>query len=355
MQHWGQVTLMHFRGVCSPGDKKAARSSGGATEAGLAVTLVTVMALLLTLPLGGCGGKPQGTRVVRIGTLRNDLHQVAYYVAREKGFFTEEGLDVREGGAFNAGPEEMSAFSAGDLDMGYAGTAPIVTFTGQDMADVKIVAQANMVGSAIVVRNGLEAEDVAALKGRTIAVPGYSTVQDFLLRTALKKAGVGDKDVNIIVVKPPEMIPALAGGQIDAAVAWEPYPSMMVAQKAGRVLIRSGRIWPHHPCCMLVADANFLRENPETVKRFVAAHVKATRYIKENPLEAADMAHLFTGQPTEVVRAAMKDIEFSYVPEVKSIQRYVEFLKSNGVIKVKDAASFTRGLVDTGFLPGGGS
>ncbi len=355
MQHWGQVTFLHFRPVSFPGDKKTARGGGGGAATGFAVTLITVMALLMALPLGGCGAKPQGTRVVRIGTLRNDLHQVAYYVAREKGFFTEEGLDVREGGAFNAGPEEMSAFSAGELDMGYAGTAPIVTFAGQDMADVKIVAQANLVGSAIVVRNGLEAEDVAALKGRTIAVPGYSTVQDFLLRTALKKAGMSDKDVNIIVVKPPEMIPALAGGQVDAAVAWEPYPSMMVNQKAGRVLIRSGKIWPHHPCCMLVADADFLRRNPDTVKRVVAAHVKATKYIRDNPLEAADMAHLFTGQPAEVARAAMKDIEFSYVPEVKGIQRYVEFLKSNGVIKVKDAASFTRGLVDTGFLPGGGS
>ena len=225
------------------------------------IVLSLVVAMVIALALGGCGEEKKGTKVVRMGILRNDLHQVAYYVAKEKGFFTDEGLDVREGGAFNAGPEEMSAFSAGDLDMGYAGTAPIATFAGQAMIDIKIVAQANMVGSAVLVRNGLEAEDVADLRGRTIAVPGYSTVQDFLLRTALKKAGVSEQDVSIIVVKPPEMIPALSRGQVDAAVAWEPYPSMVVAQKAGRILTTSGKIWPHHPCCMLVVDSGFQKKN----------------------------------------------------------------------------------------------
>jgi NitT/TauT family transport system substrate-binding protein len=325
-----------------------------ARAAACATLLVAVIAAA-ALPLGGCGGGRKVTRVVRMGYLRNDLHQLAYYVAREKGFFAEQGLDVREAGAFSAGPEEMSAFSAGELDMGYAGTAPIVTFTGQKMADVKVVAQANAVGSAIVVRNGLEANDVAALRGRVIAVPGYSTVQDFLLRTALKKAGMNDKDVNIIVVKPPEMIPALAAGQIDAAVAWEPYPSMVEAQQAGRVIISSAKIWPDHPCCMLAADSNFLKEHPDTVQRVVAAHVKATKYIRDNPLEAADMAHLFTGQPQAIAQAAMKNIVFDYKPDLKGIERYVQFLKSNGVIQVGDAGAFTRDLVYGAYLPGGGS
>lgn len=331
------------------------RSRDGWPAYAAATALLLAGALLLAASLGGCGSEKKSTRVVRMGIMRSDLHQLAYYVAREKGFFAEQELDVREVGVFNAGPEEMSAFSAGDLDIGYVGISPIATFVGQGMADVKIVAQANAEGSAIVIRNGLEAEDVAALRGRTVAVPGYSTVQDFLLRTALKKAGVSDKDVSIIVVNPPEMLSALAAGQIDAAVAWEPYPSMVEAQKVGRVLVTSAKIWPNHPCCMLVVDTLFLRDNPDTVRRFVAAHVKAMKYIRDNPLEAADMAHLFTGQTQDVAQAAMKDIEFSYKPDIKGIERYVQFLKSNGVIKVEDAAGFSRGLVDTGFMPGGGS
>ena len=324
------------------------------TKLALSAAMVAAVVVALSTPLGGCGGSTGQTRVVRIGTLKNDLHQVAFYIAQQKGFFEDQGLDMREGGVFSAGPEEMSAFSAGDLDMGYVGTAPAVTFKGQNMADVKIVAQANMDGSAIVVRNGFEANDVAALKGSTIAIPGNSTVQDFLLRTALKKAGVSVKDVNIIVVKPPEMLPALASSQIDAAVVWEPYPSMVVAQKAGRVLLTSEKIWPNHPCCMLVADSTFLKKNPDTVRRVVAAQVEATKFIQQNPEEAADMAHLYTGQPVDVARAAMKDIKFNYTPDEKGIQRYVEFLKTNGVIKTSSVGTFMDNLMYTVYLPGGG-
>lgn len=323
------------------------RNKGTASAAALASLLVIAAVVLLP----GCGGKKE-ERVVRMGYLRNDLHQLAYYVATEKGFFTDEGVDVREGGAFNAGPEEMSAFSAGALDMGYVGTAPAVTFAAQRMADIKIVAQANQEGSAIVVRPGIEGEDVAALNGRTVAVPGFSTVQDFLLRTALKKARMKPTDVNETTLKPPEMVQALSAGQIDAFVAWEPYVSQAVSQKSGRVLVSSHRIWPHHPCCALVADSKFEKEYPDLVKRVVAAHVKATKYINDNMLEAIDMAHLFTGQPRDVVKPAMSNLEYTYVPDVAGVRRYVVFMKEVGAIKVKDPAGFTRELVDTRFLPG---
>lgn len=322
-------------------------------------TRVTSIALLLLFAvaaglLAGCGSGTGAPKVVRVGFLRNDMHQLAYYVAREKGFFIEQGLDVREGGTFNAGPEEMSAFSAGELDMGYVGAAPAITFASQGMADVKIVAQANMIGSSIVVRPGLDVADVAGLKGRTVAIPGFSTMQDFILHKALAEAGIDPTELKIIVVKPPEMIASLAGGQIDAAVVWEPYPTMAVSQNAGRVLITSAKVLPHHPCCMVVVDSKFLKDNPDVVKRFIAAHKKATDYINSNKLEAADMAHLFTGQDGAITRAAMKNIEYGYVPSVKAIQSYVEFMKQSGVVKDKDPAAFTRSLVDTSFTGGSG-
>ena len=319
----------------------------------MSVALLLLCAICTGL-LAGCGSGTSATRVVRVGYLSTDMHQLAYYVAREKGFFTQEGLDVREVGAFSAGPEEMSAFSAGQLDMGYVGAAPAITFASQGMADIKIVAQANTIGSSIVVRPGLDIADVNGLKGRTVAIPGVSTMQDFILHKALDEAGVDPAEVNIIVVKPPDMIASLASGQIDAAVVWEPYPTMAVAQNAGRVLITSAKILPDHPCCMVVVDSKFLKDNPDTVKRFIAAHIKATDYINANKLEAADMAHLWTGQDTSITRVAMKNIKYAYVPSVKAIQSYVDFMKKSGVVKQKDTAAFTRSLVDTSFTGGSG-
>ena len=317
------------------------------------VVLMTIWAVVI-LPLGpGCGPAKE-SRVVRIGYLRNDLHQLAFYAAREKGFFTDEGLDVREGGVFNAGPEEMSAFGAGQLDMGLAGIAPILTFASQDMADISVVAQANEVGSAVVVRAGLECEDLADLKGRTVAVPGYSTVQDFLLRLAMKRYRLNDGDLRITTLKPPEMVPALAASHIDAFIAWEPYPSVAVSQKAGRIILKSSVIWPDHPCCMLVADRGFVQRNPETVRKVVRAHIRATEYINRNPLEAVDMGAMFTGQEREVVREALKNIKFRHIPELKEMKKYARFLSEQGILKDKDPEGLIEHLVDARYITGGG-
>ena len=71
---------------------------------------------------GSCTQQP-----IRIGYLQSDIHQLACWVALEKGLYRKNGVHVEVAGIFKAGPEEMSAFAAGALDMGYVGEAPATT------------------------------------------------------------------------------------------------------------------------------------------------------------------------------------------------------------------------------------
>ena len=166
-----------------------------------------------------------GMQKVRLGYLQSDLHQLAVFVALEKGLFQQEGIDITIGGIFKAGPEEMTAFASGELDIGYVGEAPATVAVANKVADVKIIAQVNLEGSAIMVRKGSGIKSLKDLVGKTVAVPGYAQVQDFLLRKALTQVDIHIKSVNVIIIKPPEMIPALSTKQINGFVAWEPYPS----------------------------------------------------------------------------------------------------------------------------------
>jgi len=217
---------------------------------------------------------------------------------------------VEIAGVFRAGPEIMAAFSAGALDMAYVGQAPATTAMANATADVRAVAQANSEGSALVVAAGDPALSLAALKGRSLAVPGHSTVQDFLLRKGLAAAGLSPQQVQIIVLKPPEMIGALRTGQIDAFVAWEPYPSQAVALGVGRRLAPSSAIWPGHPCCVLIAGAEFLRRHPGQVKAVVRAHVRATALIGRQPETARAVAARYTGMDPAVVADAMAHVHY---------------------------------------------
>ena len=279
---------------------------------------------------------------VRLGYLRNDLHHLAAWIAIEKGFFKDEGIAVEVAGIFNAGPEEMSAFASKSIDMGYLGIAPSITGTANRSARVRALSLANAEGSAIVVRKDSAIRDVGGLAGKTVAIPGYSTVQDFLLRKGLGAAGIDAKKVNIIVIKPPEMISTLASGQIDAFIAWEPHPSKAVTMGAGRVLVPSARIWAGHPCCVVAAEESFMKNNPAIVRAFLKAHARATEYIRKNPADAIKIGVKFTGMDETTVREAIDDIKYHNHIEEHYLKEYVQYLLGFGYIKPVSADALIR-------------
>jgi ABC-type nitrate/sulfonate/bicarbonate transport system substrate-binding protein len=115
----------------------------------LIIVCISITFIPITLfPFDMVSGMPK----VRLGYLQSDLHQLPLFVALEKGFFFMEGMDVIIEGVFKAGPEEMTTFASGALDVGYLGAAPAVVAVGNIVADVKIIAQVNLEGSAIVIR-----------------------------------------------------------------------------------------------------------------------------------------------------------------------------------------------------------
>ncbi len=306
-------------------------------------TACLILSLGISLP--AAAGAP-----VRIAYLQADIHQLASWVAMEKGFYRDQGLEVKVAGIFKAGPEEMSAFAAGDLDMGYVGEAPATVAVANHAARVQACAQVNTEGSAIVVAANSPIKKVAQLAGKTVAVPGHSTVQDFLLKKALSQAGLAADKVKIIVLKPPEMIGALRTGQIDAFIAWEPYPAKAQTMKVGRVLIASGRIWKDHPCCILAVDQRFLQARPQAVKKMVKAHVQATDFINRHPKEALKIGMKYTGMDADTVRLAMKNVNYTYRLSLDGERQYVEFLSRLGYIKVKDSRAFVAGFLNTKIL-----
>jgi NitT/TauT family transport system substrate-binding protein len=314
----------------------------------LILIALTVGAMLLAF--SACN-RPSPDKVaapvpVRMAYLQNDIHHLALWVALEKGFFQEEDVEVEIAGIFRAGPEVMSAFVAGALDMAYVGEAPTTFAAANGTADVKVVAQVNTEGSALVVSTGSEAvRRVSDLKGKTIGVPGHATVQDFLVKKALVKAGIDPSNVNILIIKPPEMISALRTGQIDAFIAWEPYPAKAFELGVGRNLATSNDIWADHPCCVLVTDSTYLKSDPEKVKKVLRAHVRATEYIGDHPEEAVLIGVKYTGMDEASVRRALQSVAYTFVPSVEGEMEYVRFLSDLGYITVDDPEAFVSNLI----------
>ncbi len=123
---------------------------------------------------------------VRMGYLTADLHQLAFYVAMKEGYYSQLGLKV-EKKEYPNGVVEMEGFKNGEIDAGYLGGAPATLKRINDDVKISVIAGANSEGSAIVARDASSVKDLA---GKKVAIPGFGTVQDFLLRMAAEKAGL---------------------------------------------------------------------------------------------------------------------------------------------------------------------
>lgn len=302
-----------------------------------------VMCILAVLMLVGTSVQATETPepAIRMAVLQSDIHQLAFWVALEKGYFTQNGVNVEVAGIFRAGPEIMTAFSAGELDMAYVGEAPTTTAVANKAAKVVVVAQVNTEGSALVIaKDNAAIKNLADLKGKSVAVPGHSTVQDFLLRKALKNGEIDLSSVNIIVLKPPEMINALRTGQVDAFIAWEPHPSKAATMDVGQNLATSGTMWPGHPCCVLVTDKGFLANQHEKVRAVVAAHIQATDYIQGNVEEAIAIGVKSTGMDEATIAKAIQNVHFTYKLNIEGEKEYVRFLSELGYIHIENPDGF---------------
>jgi NitT/TauT family transport system substrate-binding protein len=277
---------------------------------------------------------------VRIAYLQSDIHQLPCWVALEKGFFEKEGVKVEVAGIFKAGPELMSAFSAGALDMGYVGVAPATTAVANKTVRVVVLAQVNTEGSAIVVKKDGKIQSIPELVGKIAVVPGHSTVQDFLLRKALLKFKTPADQLKIMVLKPPEMIGALRTDQTDAFIAWEPYPAKALTMGVGRIIAFSRDIWKDHPCCVLAADGKFLETQLEKAKGVVRGHVKAIEFIRQHREEAVKIGVKYTGMDEASIRLAMENVNYTPVLSVEGEKEYVDFLTKLKYIKLEDVQIF---------------
>lgn len=327
-------------------------STNNQNTAAKVTILISLLLLLATGAWAAAGSSAE--KPIRLGYLQNDIHHLAFWVAQDKGMLARKGAKVEVAGIFRSGPDIMSAFAAGALDMAYVGEAPATTAVANGTADVVVISQVNTEGSALVIASSGKSAiaGLNGLEGKTVAVPGLSTVQDFLLKQALRRQGVKLEKVKFIVIKPPEMIPALRNGDVDAFIAWEPYPAKARSMGVGQNLATSRELWPGHPCCVLVADAKYLAANPGKVKAMLAAHLQATEFIHQQPDKAADIGVKYTGMDKATITAAMKTVHYTHELSIDGEKQYVRFLSELGYIPKVDADIFVKKFINQEFLQG---
>lgn len=246
---------------------------------GLLVFLAGLVALAVAL--AGCTA-PSTPSKLKVGLLPI-IDSLPFYVAEQEGYFKEQGLDV-EMVTFASALERDAATQAKQID-GQLADLIATGLLNKDQVRVKIVKETyrgnpRQAMISVLVGPNSTVKTAADLKGKEVAVSQNSLIE-YITDRLLADAGVNPRDVpKTEVSRIPVRMEMLAKGQIPAATLPEPLATLAIQQGA-RVLLSDAQ--SKVGLSVLEFRAEVLQENPEAVRRFVAAHEKAVKAINANP------------------------------------------------------------------------
>ena len=306
------------------------------------ITFVLVLALAAFLVMGSAsaglfdflGG---GDDTVKIGYLPSD-HDAALFVADAQGLYKEKNIST-ELVQFNNGGDLMTAMASGDVDVGYVGIAPVLSSVSSGVP-VKVIASAQVEGSGIIVTKDSNIHSAQDLAGKTIATPGEASIQHVLLSAYLKTNGMSLDDINESAMKVPSINDALKTGNLPAAITFQPYVSLGEADDNINELVDSAQIMPGHPCCVVVASDDFIKNHEDTAKDIVAIHENATTFINEQ---------IKANKTDDIVKLLPEDIVADPAAEADSLQSFPFIFGLDDTYKA-NVDAFQQLEVDLGIL-----
>jgi nitrate/nitrite transport system substrate-binding protein len=234
-------------------------------------------------------------------------------MAEPMGFYKKHGLDVQVHKA--SGWAMIRDLSInGETDATHMLTPMPLAFTmgvGSQAVPFVMPAVENINGQAITLalkHKGIKGPQ--DMKGFKFAVPFDYSIHNFLLRYYLAEGGVDpDKEVQIRVIPPPEMVANLQAGNLDGYLGPDPFNQRAVHEGIGFIFMLSKELWPGHPCCAFAARKDFAEKYPNTFQALFKSIVEATQYA-HNPGNRKEIARAiaprnFLNQPVEVVEQVL--------------------------------------------------
>lgn len=248
-----------------------------------------------------CTSTPSSTTTIRIGYFPNITHaQALIGMSAERNDFAESLGSIHvDAKTFNAGPDEIEALFASELDLAYIGPNPAINgYVKSKGESVRVIAGAVSGGAVLVVRADTNVKDATDLSGRRVATPQLGNTQDVAMRYYLLSNNLASVEkggnVTIVPTANPDILTLFLKKEIDAAWVPEPWGARLVKEGNGKILLDERDLWQPDrkfmTACVIVSP-KFMHEHPDLVRLWLTAHVELTQWIKANPNDAKRIAN----------------------------------------------------------------
>jgi nitrate/nitrite transport system substrate-binding protein len=167
-------------------------------------------------------------------------------------------------------------------------------------------------------------------KGFKFAVPFEYSMHNFLLRYYVAESGLDpDKDIQIRVLPPAEMVANLRAGNIDGFLGPDPFNQRAVFEEVGFIHLLTKELWNGHPCCAFGTSAEFIQKHPNTFAALYRAVLNAAamaRDAKNRELIAKVIApQQYLNQPETVIAQVLTGKFADGLGNVKSVPDRADF------------------------------
>ena len=247
-------------------------------------TIIAALTLAAALLAAACGeAEPTATtaptatpepEVVSVSLALDwypNSNHAGFYVAHDKGYYAEEGLDVEI--VVPANPEDvLKTVGAGRDDFGVSYQAEVLLARGEGVPVKSIAAMVQHPLNSIMVLEDSGIERPSDLVGRSVGVTGIP-FEEALFLSMLQHDGASADDVNIVNVGY-DLSPSLIGGKVDAIVgAYWTHESIAIEKQGYNVGVLRMEEWgvPDFDELVLVAGESLLGSDPDVAERFLRA------------------------------------------------------------------------------------
>lgn len=296
------------------------------------------MAALFAGVLAGCTKEDTGLTKVTLNEVAHSIFYAPMYVAIEKGYFEEEGIDltlVNGNGADNV----MTALIAGEADIGFMGSeASIYVYQeGSQNYAINFAQLTQRAGNFLVGREADADFTWEDLKGTTVLGGRAGGMPQMIFEYILKQNGINpQKDLTIIQnIDFGVTAEAFASGTADYTVEFEPFATSLEQSGNGYVLASLGVDSGYVPYTCFCALGSYMEENPQVIQGFTNAIQKGINYVAgHTPEEIA-----------QVIAPQFEETDFDAL--VTIVERYYEQdTWKTDVIFTEDAFNLLQDILD---------
>ena len=257
---------------------------------------------------------------------------------RENELFKEVDVEPK---MFKKWDELAGAIKAGAIDAAFI-LSPLAMDMFNSGVDIRVVLLGHRNGSAITVAKDSDIKSAKGLKDKKIGIPHAKATHTALLDKYLRGEGLSLKDVKTTVIAPPDMVKAMAGGNIDAFIVAEPWSAKAHLDGVGKTLALTRDILPDHVECVVIARSGFIKEHPAAMQEWVDSLIRAGKFIesdrhKNNSKNLVPIAKKYMGQDEAPVREALVNpydrITFDNLePDIPGFRKIVDISRQAGIL-----------------------